>query len=120
MLWSQFSAIFDNFRRKNWRFSQKPMLWSIFSKFSFVLSQKRQFFCKNFRRKYFKNHNIGPWSPCLRKKISRSGFRKPQKQSFIFARLSFRRDMKDSNLGEKMNYFSLKNVFQGTFLLGIR
>jgi hypothetical protein len=23
MLWSQFSAIFDNFRRKNWRFSQK-------------------------------------------------------------------------------------------------
>jgi hypothetical protein len=30
MLWSQFSAIFDNFRRKNWRFSQKPMLWSKF------------------------------------------------------------------------------------------
>jgi hypothetical protein len=30
MLWSQFSAIFDNFRRKNWRFSQKPMLWSNF------------------------------------------------------------------------------------------
>jgi hypothetical protein len=28
MLWSQFSAIFDNFRRKNWRFSQKPMLRS--------------------------------------------------------------------------------------------
>jgi hypothetical protein len=25
MLWSQFSAVFDNFRRKNWRFSQKPM-----------------------------------------------------------------------------------------------
>jgi hypothetical protein len=30
MLRSQFSAIFDNFRRKNWRFSQKPMLWSKF------------------------------------------------------------------------------------------
>jgi hypothetical protein len=30
MLWSQFSAIFDNFRRKNWCFSQKPMLWSKF------------------------------------------------------------------------------------------
>jgi hypothetical protein len=30
MLWSQFSAIFVNFRRKNWRFSQKPMLWSKF------------------------------------------------------------------------------------------
>jgi hypothetical protein len=27
MLWSQFSAIFDNFLRKNWSFSQKPMLW---------------------------------------------------------------------------------------------
>jgi hypothetical protein len=30
MLWSQFSAIFDNFRRSNWHFSQKPMLWSNF------------------------------------------------------------------------------------------
>jgi hypothetical protein len=30
MLWSQFSAIFDNFRRNNWRFSQKPMSWSKF------------------------------------------------------------------------------------------
>jgi hypothetical protein len=28
MLRSQFSAILDNFLRKNWRFSQKPMLWS--------------------------------------------------------------------------------------------
>jgi hypothetical protein len=26
MLSSQFSAIFDNFWRKNWRFSQKPIL----------------------------------------------------------------------------------------------
>jgi ABC-type uncharacterized transport system fused permease/ATPase subunit len=34
----------------------------LFSKFSFVLSQKRQFFRKKFRRKYFKNHNIGPRS----------------------------------------------------------
>jgi hypothetical protein len=33
-----------------------------FSKFSFVLSQKRQFFRYIFLRKYFKNHNIGPWS----------------------------------------------------------
>jgi hypothetical protein len=30
MIWSQFSAIFANFRRKNWRFSQMPMLWSQF------------------------------------------------------------------------------------------
>jgi hypothetical protein len=32
MLWSQFSAIFANFRREKWRFSQKPMLWSKFCK----------------------------------------------------------------------------------------
>jgi hypothetical protein len=61
MLCSQFSAIFDNFRRKNWRFSQKPMLWSNFCIFSFILSQKCQFFRWIFRRKYLKNHNIGPW-----------------------------------------------------------
>jgi hypothetical protein len=36
----------------------------LFSKFCFVLSQKCQFFRKNFRRKYLKNHNIGPRSPC--------------------------------------------------------
>jgi hypothetical protein len=40
---------------------------NFFSKFSFVLSQKRRFFRKNFRRKYFKNHNIGPrWQPQFR------------------------------------------------------
>jgi hypothetical protein len=32
----------------------------IFAYFSFVLSQKRQFFAKFFARKYLKNHNIGP------------------------------------------------------------
>jgi hypothetical protein len=31
-----------------------------FAYFSFVLSQKRQFFRCIFRRKYLKNHNIGP------------------------------------------------------------
>jgi hypothetical protein len=59
MLLSQFFVIFDNFRRKNWRFSQKPMLWSIFL-ICFVFSQKRQFFRRIFRRKYFKNYNIDP------------------------------------------------------------
>jgi hypothetical protein len=53
MLWLQFSAIFAHFRQKNWRFSQKPMLWSIFSKFSFVSSQKCHFFRRLFWRKYF-------------------------------------------------------------------
>jgi hypothetical protein len=32
----------------------------LFSKFSFVLSQKRQFFRKFFRQKYLKIHNTGP------------------------------------------------------------
>jgi hypothetical protein len=31
MSWSQIFAIFATFRRKNGRFSQKPMFWSIFS-----------------------------------------------------------------------------------------
>jgi hypothetical protein len=65
MLWSQFSAIFPNFRQKIGVFLKYQCYDQLFSKFSFVLSQKRQF-CKNFRRKYFKNHNIGPWSPWLR------------------------------------------------------
>jgi hypothetical protein len=38
----------------------------LFSKFSFVLSQKTPIF----RRKYFKNHNIGPWL-CSRKYLER-------------------------------------------------
>jgi hypothetical protein len=33
------------------------------------LSKKRQFFRKNFQRKYFKNHNIGPWSPLSRQAV---------------------------------------------------
>jgi hypothetical protein len=60
ILWSQFSAIFDNFRRKNWRFSQKPMLWSKFCIIYLCFESKRPIFCRKFRRKYFKNHNIGP------------------------------------------------------------
>jgi hypothetical protein len=47
-----------NFLRKNWRFDH-------FLKISFVFSQKCQFF----RRKYFKNHNIGPRSPCLEQNV---------------------------------------------------
>jgi hypothetical protein len=48
-----------------------------FAYFSFVLSQKRQFFAIFFWRKYFKNHNIGPsffkraqsWRPASFKKL---------------------------------------------------
>jgi hypothetical protein len=51
-----------------WQFSEKKLAFfsktnvmiKIFAQFSFVLSQKRQFFRWIFRRKYLKNHNIGP------------------------------------------------------------
>jgi hypothetical protein len=43
----------------------KYQCYDHFFKISFVLSQKHQFFCKIFRRKYLKNHNIGP-----RKKVT--------------------------------------------------
>jgi hypothetical protein len=62
MLWSQFSAILDNFRRKNLRFSQKPLLWSKFCINYLCFESKTPIFCWIFRRKYFRNHNIGPWS----------------------------------------------------------
>jgi hypothetical protein len=48
MLWSQFSAVFAYFGRKNWRFSQKPMLRWFFTKSRSSLSKKRHFFIKNF------------------------------------------------------------------------
>jgi hypothetical protein len=67
MLLSQFSAIFPNFRRFFPIFGEKIGIFlkyqcydELFSKSSFVLSQKRQFFRKNVWRKYLKNHNIGP------------------------------------------------------------
>jgi hypothetical protein len=60
MLRSQFSAIFDNFRRKKWSFSQKPMLWSFFHNLAFVLSQKHHFFADFLAKIFFLNHSIGP------------------------------------------------------------
>jgi hypothetical protein len=49
MLWSQFSAIFANFRRKIWRFSQKPMLWSqFFQKITVVWAKNAKIFAKFF------------------------------------------------------------------------
>jgi hypothetical protein len=37
----------------------------IFTKSNRSLSKKRHHFRQIFRRKYFENHNIGPWSLCL-------------------------------------------------------
>jgi hypothetical protein len=62
MLWSQFSAIFANFLRKNWRFCHKMMLWSIFFKNSFSLSKKLQHFCQIFRRNIWKIITSAPGS----------------------------------------------------------
>jgi hypothetical protein len=45
MLRSQFSAIFANFRRQIGVFLKYQCYDQLFSKFSFVLSQKCQFFC---------------------------------------------------------------------------
>jgi hypothetical protein len=40
------------FSEKNWRFSQKPILWSLFCIITFGLSQKRLFFVKFFCEKF--------------------------------------------------------------------
>jgi hypothetical protein len=49
MLWSQFSAIFDNFRQKIGVFLQNQCHDKNFALFAFVLSQKRHFLQKKFR-----------------------------------------------------------------------
>jgi hypothetical protein len=41
-------------------FLNTNVMINFFSKFSFALRQKRRFFGKIFRQKYFKNHNIDP------------------------------------------------------------
>jgi hypothetical protein len=51
---------FFQFSAKNGVFLKNQCYDQIFKQFSFVLSQKRRFFCKSFRLKYLKNHNIGP------------------------------------------------------------
>jgi hypothetical protein len=54
MLWSHSSAIFAIFRQKNWRFSQKPMLWSIFCKKRVVWAKNGNIFAKFFGESIFK------------------------------------------------------------------
>jgi hypothetical protein len=56
-------TIFSDFRQfsaKNGVYLKHQCCGQIFAQFSFVLSQKCQFFSQSFWRKYFKNHNIGP------------------------------------------------------------
>jgi hypothetical protein len=47
---------------KKLAFFSKTNVMSRFFLISFVFSPKRQFFRRIFRRKYLKNHNIGPRS----------------------------------------------------------
>jgi hypothetical protein len=62
MLWSQFSAIFANFRRKNWRFTKKNnVMIKCFHKLA-LFWVKNAIFCENFI-----NHNIGPRRSMLEK-----------------------------------------------------
>jgi hypothetical protein len=61
MLRSQYSAIVAYFRRKNSVLIKNQCYDHIFAQSSCSLSKKTaNFLCQNFRRKYFKNHNIGP------------------------------------------------------------
>jgi hypothetical protein len=59
MLWSQFSAIFDNFRQKMAFFSKTNVTIKIFHNLA-LFWVKNANFLLNFSAKTFKNHNIGP------------------------------------------------------------
>jgi hypothetical protein len=48
MLLSQFSAIFDNFWRKNWRFLKNQCYDQNFAYFSFFMRQNANFFAEFF------------------------------------------------------------------------
>jgi hypothetical protein len=55
-----FLRFFSIFGEKVGVFIKNQCYDQLFSKLGFVLRQKRQFFRWIFRRKYLKNHNIGP------------------------------------------------------------
>jgi hypothetical protein len=98
MLWSQFSAIFDNFRRKNWRFLKNQCYGQIFATSSMdpplakpagkvrprkvgpspwsqiCLESKTPIFSLKFSAKIFKNHNIGPWRSPTSSLLTRTVF----------------------------------------------
>jgi hypothetical protein len=62
MIWSQFSAIYDNFRQKIGGFFN--VMIKILHNLAFVRVKNANFFAEIIWRKYLKKHNIGPWSPC--------------------------------------------------------
>jgi hypothetical protein len=71
-------TIFCDFRQFSTKklafFSKTNVMINLFKIYLFF-SQKRQFFRKNFRPKYFLNHNIGPWTiKFSRQKIRKRSF----------------------------------------------
>jgi hypothetical protein len=58
MFWSQFSAIFDNFWRRNLAFSPKTSV--ILKNLALFWVKNANFLADFFWQKYLKNHNIGP------------------------------------------------------------
>jgi hypothetical protein len=65
MLWSQFSAIFPNFRQKKLAFFLNTNVMIYFFQNLFCFEWKNaSYFGKIFRRKYLYNHNIGTSVPC--------------------------------------------------------
>jgi hypothetical protein len=69
MLWSLISAIFANFWRKNWRFSQKPMLYPTFHILVLFCFESTTTFFRSFFAKIFLKivtfGNPGIFSECL-------------------------------------------------------
>jgi hypothetical protein len=61
--WCKFSAISANFRLKSWRFITNQGYGPIFfNKTSRILRKNSSCLINFFWRKYFLNHNIGPWN----------------------------------------------------------
>jgi hypothetical protein len=61
MLWSQFSAIFANFRGKNGIFLKNQCYDHILHNLALFWVKNANFFAEFFGENIFKNHNIGPW-----------------------------------------------------------
>jgi hypothetical protein len=60
-IWSPWGQCYDhNFRRKKWRFLINQCYDNFLHNLALFSINKRQFFRKIFRQKYFKYSNIGP------------------------------------------------------------
>jgi hypothetical protein len=105
MLWSQFSAIFDNFRQKKSAFFSKTnVMAKILHNLALFWVKNAIFFRWIFQRKYFKNQNIGPrlaeFSPNGWLSTLDSFFWKLQKQP-TFVGLLFPQKRVCTNFGQK-------------------